>query len=369
VTGDRGTAAEPGDHAASIAFTPRHRGDPYAERRRGTSPTGLDRGRSSGLDGLRAFSCLIVIAYHLHTVSGFSFGVLDPFVRGLDTGVWMFFALSGYLLYKPFLTRRVDLVGYAIKRSARILPGYYLALVVLALMTGSRLPIESPLAYLSLTAPYDIPLRGFLGNAWTLSVEVLFYVALPAIAWAARGREVALLGSLAAGSVVLAVTHRATVNVGTEWLFGTFPLAFYAFVPGMLLAVLEVRRPDAFRAMGSPAFLASGLVCLIAGALTSNLPVAIGTVVGTPMLMGWLLQRRLPGVRFLTFAGGASYALYLWHKDLLVAFGPAGLAIVLVGSALSWALVERPILARAHWLADTWRARRGLERVVPQPAK
>jgi peptidoglycan/LPS O-acetylase OafA/YrhL len=85
--------------------------------------------------------------------------------------------------------------------------------------------------------------------------------------------------------------------------------------------------------------------------------------------MGWLLQRRLPGVRFLTFAGGASYALYLWHKDLLIAFGPAGLAIVLVGSALSWALVERPILARAHWLADTWRARRSLERAVPQPAK
>lgn len=29
------------------------------DRRRGTPPTGLDRGRSSGLDGLRAFACLL----------------------------------------------------------------------------------------------------------------------------------------------------------------------------------------------------------------------------------------------------------------------------------------------------------------------
>ena len=76
---------------------------PAIDRRRGTPPTGLDRGRSSGLDGLRALAALLVVAFHLNTVSGVSFGPLDVIIRGGDTGVYVFFALSGYLLYKPFL--------------------------------------------------------------------------------------------------------------------------------------------------------------------------------------------------------------------------------------------------------------------------
>jgi len=40
--------------------------------------------------------------------------------------------------------------------------------------------------------------------------------------------------------------------------------------------------------------------------------------------------------------------MYLWHKDLLLAFGIGGLAIALVAAAASWALVERPVLAWAH---------------------
>jgi peptidoglycan/LPS O-acetylase OafA/YrhL len=144
------------------------------ERRDDTPPVGLERGRSSGLDGLRAFACLLVVAFHLHTVSGVSFGPLDPVIRGGDSGVWLFFALSGYLLYKPFVQGSVDLVGYGLKRAGRIVPGYFVALAGLTLITGSRLPIDHPLPYLTMSASYDIPLRGFLGNAWTLAAEVLF---------------------------------------------------------------------------------------------------------------------------------------------------------------------------------------------------
>jgi peptidoglycan/LPS O-acetylase OafA/YrhL len=51
--------------------------------------------------------------------------------------VYIFFALSGYLLYRPFLGRAVDLRANAIKPAARILPGYNIALVGLALLSLS----------------------------------------------------------------------------------------------------------------------------------------------------------------------------------------------------------------------------------------
>jgi peptidoglycan/LPS O-acetylase OafA/YrhL len=334
------------------------------DRRRGTPSTGLDRGRSSGLDGLRVFACLLVVAFHLNTVSGVSFGPLDPIIRGGDSGVYLFFALSGYLLYKPFLRGPVELAGYGLKRAGRIVPGYFVALAGLMVLTGSRLPVEHPLPYLTMSASYDIPLRGFLGNAWTLSAEVLFYLTLPLIARLAKGREPLALGGLGIVSIVAATGHRLTLSDANLWLIGTYPLVFYAFVPGMLLAVLEARQSRNFARLAGWPYLAVGVVYLVVGALTSTFPVALATGIGTALIMGWLLHHRLPGARPLGFVGGASYALYLWHKDAYIAFGPAaGLAIAVVASVLSWTLVERPILAKIHWLA----ARRGAALVADRP--
>ena len=42
--------------------------------------------------------------------------------------------------------------------------------------------------------------------------------------------------------------------------------------------------------------------------------------------MGWLLHHRVPGTRALAFLGGASYAMYLWHRDLMISFGVVGVA-------------------------------------------
>lgn len=311
--------------------------------------------RSSGLDGLRAAACLLVVLFHSHSVAGVDYGPLNPLVSGGDTGVWIFFALSGYLLYRPFVTRRVDLRSYALKRASRILPGYYVALVALAVLVASRLPLEHPLAYLTISASYQVPLRQFLGPAWTLAAEVLFYLTLPLITRLARGRELRVLGGLALLSMIGSVVHRFTATEATVWFNDTYPVSFYAFVPGMILAVLEVRRPAIFSEFAKTRYLVMGLVYLAVGMLTSVLPIDLGSVLGTPLVIAWLLQHRIPGGRALVFVGGASYALYLWHYDLLRTFGIAGLAIALVGATLSWIVVERPILNWAHRRAARWR--------------
>lgn len=318
--------------------------------------------RSAGLDALRALASLMVVAFHLRTIVKVDFGPLNPLVEGGGAGVWIFFALSGYLLYRPFVAGAVDLRAYALKRAARILPGYYVALIALTALTGNRLPIEHPLPYLAMSASYEIPLRGFLGVAWTLAAEVLFYVSLPVLAWLARGREVVVLGALGIGSLLLALSHPADVADPNIWLTGTFPFVFYAFVPGMLLAFAEVRHGSILETIRRPRYLVLGIAYVLIGVLLGTLPGAIvpGAAIvglGTPVLMAWTLGRRLPAPRVLAFLGGASYATYLWHWDAFNAFGLAGLPIAIAGAALSWSLVERPILDRARQLASTWSIR------------
>jgi len=342
------------------------------DRRRGTPSTGLDRGRSSGLDGLRGLAAVVVVLFHLQTVSGVSFGPLAPLVNGADTGVFVFFALSGYLLYKPFVGRRVDLVGYGLKRAGRILPGYYVALVGLIVLTGSRVAIEHPLPFLAMSASYDLSLRGFLGNAWTLSAEILFYLSLPLIArWVdgggPGGGELRRLSILGLASVAAAIAHSLLLSWDNAWLIGTYPVVFYAFVPGMALAVVERRFPAVFARLGHPAMPVVGISLIVAGALARWMPIALGAGLGTPLVMGWLLHHRVPAPRALAFAGAASYAAYLWHKDLMIAFGPwLGVALTIFAAAASWSLVERPILARVHaWTAlRTERAAHAAERPV-----
>jgi peptidoglycan/LPS O-acetylase OafA/YrhL len=304
--------------------------------------------RSAGLDLLRAVACGLVVVFHIRSVFGVSFGPLDPVVAGADSGVYIFFALSGYLLYRPFMGRHVDLRTYAIKRAARILPGYYIALVGLTVLTGSLVAVTHPLPFLAIASSYSIPLRGFLGSAWTLSAELLFYVTLPLIVRLVRGHEVAGIGLIACASVSAAMFLKLLLAPSDLWFLSAYPCVAYGFAPGMLLAVVELHYASAFRRLASVPVLALGVALIAAGCVLTNFPIALGAGLGTPLVMGWLLQHRLPGARQLAFLGGASYAMYLWHKDVLISFGPLGLPIAILAATASWVIVERPILNWAH---------------------
>jgi peptidoglycan/LPS O-acetylase OafA/YrhL len=311
----------------------------------------------------------MVVFLHLHAFAGVDFGPLNAVARGAGSGVWIFFALSGYLLYRPFLQGPVDLRTYALKRAARILPGYYLALGALFVLTGNRLPIDNPVPYLGIAASYDIQLRGFLGVAWTLSAEILFYVALPLLALLVRRGGPWVLAILGAGSLGLAISNPADPADPRIWLAGTLPFVFYAFVPGMAVAHLQHGWPGAFRRLGRSAYLAMGVLFVLLGTLVSLVPGSIAVGIGSALLIAGLVQRPVTrGATVLAFLGGASYALYLWHWDLLNRFGAAGLPIALAGSAISWWAIECPILERAHRLARSWRRPRTPEGLVVVPS-
>jgi peptidoglycan/LPS O-acetylase OafA/YrhL len=335
----------------------------------GATPRSVEH-RTVGLDALRVLACLLVVVFHMRTLLVVDFGPLNPIIEGGMSGVFIFFALSGYLIYKPFVRGDVDMRTYSIKRTARVLPGYFVALVALAFLTGNPLPAEHPLPYLTITSSYHPPLREFLGIAWTLSAEILFYLLLPFTAKLVAGHEILRLSLLGLVSIILALYHRLVLDGSNLWLLGSFPVVAYAFIPGMILAVVEVKHPDVFRRLRGPLALALGTALVIIGCLHLADPLALPTAVGTALVMGWLVQHHFVGARPLAFLGGASYAMYLWHRDLLLAFGVAGVLVAAIGSALSWAFVESPILNWGHRIASRFQRVRPTDpAIVPSPAR
>src|SRR5208283_6113052 len=95
----------------------------------------------SGADGVRAIACLMVIFHHcaqrlsLWDQAAWAQGLQKFFMNG-NSGVSFFFVLSGYLLSFPFWKRYLEggefpgMKQYAVRRAARIMPGYYTALIV-----------------------------------------------------------------------------------------------------------------------------------------------------------------------------------------------------------------------------------------------
>ena len=161
--------------------------------------------RLVGLDGLRGILALCIIITHVT-------GALSPKVLAetrvdlLGQGVVVFFALSGFLIYRPFMSRIIDgrpqprLSQYARLRVFRIFPAYLVIFLVanfalhavfLTNAVVSSQPrtddgtgvITAPLnllAQLTLVQNY-IPqlLQTGINASWTLTAEIAFYALLP----------------------------------------------------------------------------------------------------------------------------------------------------------------------------------------------
>src|SRR4051812_24044448 len=170
--------------------------------------------RLARFESLRALAALGVLAGHawgLHHAYGPSGDDTLPerLIYGGGYGVFVFFALSGYLLFRPLARaafgagERIDLAGYARNRALRILPLYVVVAGVLFVVEGGGGSPGEWLRFATFTQNFfsdtvldlDAPM-------WSLIIEVQFYVLLPlaalGLAWVSRRR----LGLAAAFLVV-----------------------------------------------------------------------------------------------------------------------------------------------------------------------
>jgi peptidoglycan/LPS O-acetylase OafA/YrhL len=248
--------------------------------------------RLAGIEGLRAIAAISVVLHHTWMLDGGERlgenGLPGKFFLNLSLGVTLFFALSGFLLYRPFAAAiarggpRPSVRSYIRNRALRILPAYWAILLLAALMlqTATLRTGSGRLAYGALTEPAEMLGAALLvhnynrgtvligiGPAWSLAVEAVFYLILPLLVLGAgalakmaasrRQRVVALLGppllllavgltgKFVAGVVVSAPTPGAGWE--SDW-HSVIERSFWAqadlFSFGMAAAVLHTEVAD-----------------------------------------------------------------------------------------------------------------------------
>jgi peptidoglycan/LPS O-acetylase OafA/YrhL len=242
----------------------------------------------------------------------------------------VFFALSCYLLWRPFVTGRPDLKAYSLASLGRILPAFWLACLVLVPLQGGNL-----LSFLVMFPDRGTP----LGVLWTLQAEVMFYLALPYLARIGRPLAVAIVGGLVSLGIELAM---AGTPLHATLLESFLPVRFWAFAPGMILAVWQPKTDWRW--------LVAGVGFLALGAMTLPFTpgggqyVDIPAVIGAGLVVGWGIHARPRGAMWWSAGAAISYGLYLWHLDLFNLVGDAGLPLAFAIAALSYVLLERPVM-------------------------
>ena len=314
--------------------------------------------RLDALTGLRFLAAAAVALAHLPRMH------VDPTLTRTTrrmlaeggAGVPFFFVLSGFVLAYSYHDRLArpsgrELARYVLSRFARIWPVYLLSLVLIALWPIGPAPasagtVVSNLLLVQSWPPTTTVPVFFNPVAWSLSVEVAFYVALPVLLWfAARypgvgPRAVALLAvGLWLAHFGFVWWHSQHLGPWALYLCNLCPpvrLAEFAF--GLLLGLGFVRSgaarvgpPDArtrarWTALEVAAVVLVGLLVYhahrvsvllrLSGYYTPALVLVVAVFARQRGALSGLLAGRVP-----VFLGEVSFAFFLLHGFVFVHLG------------------------------------------------
>ncbi len=316
--------------------------------------SGVDRVAS--LTGIRAVAALLVVATHAaYTTGKYTHGYFGLLCARMEIGVPIFFVLSGFLLFRPWVTSAAEatpppsISSYARHRFRRIMPAYAVTVLAAYLVYHYRTvrpnPGHTPMGLvrnLTLTQIYsDRYLSSYvhqgLTQMWSLSVEAAFYLVLPALAYLL----LALLcqrrwkpGKLFAGLAGFAVITPAwfTLVYTTRWLPHAAPLWLPSyliwFLAGMALAVLQAMKFRCYALVALPLAAVSYFIVAtpLGGAPTTSPPgltaalvkstfyAFIAALAVAPLALGnhgW--YARLLASKPMVWLGEISYEIFLIH--------------------------------------------------------
>ncbi|WP_072804887.1 acyltransferase family protein [Rhodococcoides yunnanense] len=350
------------------------------------------RGFIPSLEGMRAFAALGIIVTHVAFQTGVASSPIMGRIWGrFDLTVALFFALSGFLLWRPHaaqargLGQAQPVLRYLWSRAVRILPAYWVVVTLVLLFlpnTGSSWRVW--VANLSLSQVFmPLTLTEGMTQMWSLSVEVSFYLLLPVFAFlmlrlrgaAARARR-PLLFVVAAASLCWAFVPVPTPDAihHDNWLPGYFAW----FAAGMLLAEYSTSEETwAHRLAARRALCAA--IAIVAFALSATalagpqglvrpaawqfeVKIVLGAILAfallAPLVLADTHRHRILEHPVTLALGRWSYGIFIWHLVILamvfpvfgiIPFSGHFVLVLCVTTALSipvaaasYALVEEP---------------------------
>jgi peptidoglycan/LPS O-acetylase OafA/YrhL len=333
--------------------------------------------RLAGIEGLRGLAALGVVVTHAGSILAPATASGVPGIGFARHGLTLFFALSGFLLYRPFVLSLIagkphpPARAFLRNRIIRIFPGYLTVLLIVNLLSlaalppseyGSGVKESGSLSFIDFIInatllqtymPYYF--HSGLSVAWSLSVEVTFYFLLPLIAYLGRALVVKpgyylaaiapallllLIGAMGkvwltiytaqfeisgfesatwSNSMIGVVSHSIIVQADlfSYGMFAAIALAFIQRVELSNRTVLVVRIVG---------------LCLSAGLVATSLSIAgpvfadslVGVACGLIIVLVQLspIQRTVSLSRVLEtkpfrLLGLWSYGLYLWHVPVI----------------------------------------------------
>jgi peptidoglycan/LPS O-acetylase OafA/YrhL len=309
--------------------------------------------RIPSLDGLRAISIAAVVAGHvakaLHSTAIWgAFG---------NTGVRIFFAISGYLITRLLLgeqarTSSISLREFYIRRAYRLLPAALVFIAVGVVIDWQQMKWYHVAAAVFYVANYDYSLPWIFGHLWSLSVEEQFYLLWPSVLkrWYEQ-RVPILIGVMVFSPVLHVLFYYLKVPAGGDALF---PVLADNLAVGCLLAMLESRIPRI------PGYAAFGMTLAIvfipffpARTVTRTLfmvfvlhPAFLISIAGVVLHVTRRPYHFL-NCRPIEWLGRISYSLYLWQEPFCPnpRFRPGyAIAFSLAAACVSYYLIEQPAL-------------------------
>jgi peptidoglycan/LPS O-acetylase OafA/YrhL len=309
------------------------------------------------VDGIRFVAITLVLLQHIHERVLRRAGDVYPEVHSSwldhllmqgDAGVWIFFSLSGYILGKSLISRMdsgapVSVVTFYSRRLTRLEPPYLLVLFGIflfltisgfhssfsrSLNEGASTLTDALIA--SALYSYGI-IYGTLPKlnppAWSLEVEVQFYLLAPFLAWIlTRFRSARRVIGLGACVTLWWFTVTAAANDNSHTinsLLGFMPFFLVGFVVVDLTRLLN-RVPSNQKSLGSLMDgLALGSLALLVFQKQLGLVGAFGlmnVVTSGCFVLGVLNGNRIRkglATPWVAVIGGMCYSIYLIHLPFL----------------------------------------------------
>lgn len=304
------------------------------------APSPNEPSRLLFLDGLRGFAILMVMLRHYYIETSYISFPRWANVLKIEVGVLLFLVLSGFGLAWAYLgpkQRPFSARDFFLRRCCRILPAYYVALllaVCLALPMAPHELLQQVVTHITLTHNlFSDTVLGLYAPFWSMALEFQLYLCFPFVLWSFRRWGV---GRTLFGLFLFHVAFRTyTLRYGTSYTPYTFTVQWsvlgrlFSFTLAMgastLVAKWQVSPPSRLVHRLLPV---ATCLLLIGGVLTwyslsSVHPLTdlcwsigfVGVILWCSIHQDWL-ARLLP-YRLLTTLGIMSYSVFLIHAQVL----------------------------------------------------